>query len=109
MKLTNIYCQAFGYNKEYHDKLHNDLSKRLKGQKLAQNDEEIKELSKDLKGYSNRSIVFLIDSAAKNAKRRQRSDIEIIDVREAIKKSDFEKADEKHFQKASKNTRKIGF
>ena len=43
MKLTNIYCQAFGYNKEYHDKLHNDLSKRKQYQQNA--NEFIKQLT----------------------------------------------------------------
>jgi len=85
------------------------LSKRTKGQKLAQNKEEIEQLVKELKGHSNRSIVFIIDEAAKIARRKERKEISIEDVKEAIEKSELEKLKETNYQKKSKTKRKLGF
>ena len=69
---------------------------------------EAESLIKDLKGYSNRSIVFIVDEAAKLAKRRNRSNITEADLREAIEKSELEKPKEKDYHKKSKQ-RKVGF
>lgn len=84
------------------------LSKRTKGLELAKNNEAIESLIKDLKGYSNRSIVFIVDEAAKLAKRRNRSNITEADLREAIEKSELEKPKDKDYHKKSKQ-RKVGF
>lgn len=85
--------------------LKNSLFKRLKGQKLAQDDEAIKRLSNELLGFSNRSIVIIVDIASKLAKRNSRSDISELDIRNAIIQSELEKNDEKKYQK---NTSKQG-
>lgn len=88
----------------------NSLSKRTKGKALSQNDEELSNLAEKLKGYSNRSIVFIVDESAKIAKRNSRSDITSSDVEAAIKKCDFEKVDESLYKKAEKKkTAKLGF
>ena len=85
------------------------LSKRTKGASLAQDSDSIKALSKQLVGYSNRSIVFILDEACKLAKRDNRSEIKAFHIEEAIKKSDLQKADEKHYQKQAAKPVKIGF
>ena len=88
--------------------LKHQLSGRKKGEKLAQSEEELKQLSQMLKGYSNRSITFIVDEASKLAKRRNRSDISIDDVKKAIETTELEKSQEKDYKKSSK-ARIIGF
>lgn len=85
------------------------LSKRKKGLKLAQDKEQINALVNDLRGYSNRSIVFIVDDAAKIARRKERQDISYQDVKEAITKTELEKLKEADFHKKSKTKRKLGF
>lgn len=89
--------------------LKSSLSKRTKGQTLASNDEEIKKLTKELKGYSNRSIVFIVDEAAKSARKNQRKEISFDDVIKAINDSELEKLKENDFKKKSKTKRLLGF
>ena len=90
--------------------LKNSLSKRKKGEVLASNDDEIKKLARSLEGYSNRSIVFIVDEAAKIAKRRNRSDISAEDIIAAEVKLNFDKVDETKYGKTeTKKLPRIGF
>ena len=96
--------------KQIESLLVSSLSRRKKGLKLAQNKEQIANLVNELKGYSNRSIVFIVDDAAKIARRKQRQDISLADIQEAIKNSELEKLKETDFLKKSKiKKRKLGF
>lgn len=84
------------------------LSKRSKGINLSKNADEIEKLAKQMLGYSNRSIVFILDEACKIAKKDNRSDIRFSHVAEAIKKSDLQKIDEKDYKKNdNKETQKV--
>ena len=85
------------------------LRKREKGYALSRDKKAISTLIKDLKGYSNRSIVFIVDDAAKLAKRRGRQEISLEDVQNAIKNSELEKVKEKDYMKKSKTQAKLGF
>ena len=89
--------------------LKKSLEKRSKGQELAKNNEAIKNLAIQLKGYSNRSITFIVDEAAKIAKRKGRLNISSSDVAEAINKCNFDKVDESSYRKDKKKTFKLGF
>ena len=89
--------------------LKNALSKRSKGLALAQNEEEISKLSKELLGFSNRSIVFMVDSAAKLARRNSRSEITSQDILEIMKSSELQKVNENDYKKSANKTKKIGF
>ena len=84
------------------------LQARKKGEKLANSASELQELSKLLKGHSNRSITFMVDEASKLAKRRDRADISFEDVKSAINSTELEKSKEKEYKKASK-ARIVGF
>ena len=85
-------------------------SDKSKAQKLLSDENAINKLSCSLKGYSNRSIVFILNEASRIAKKNNRSDVTEAHIMEAIEKSDFEKPVEKDFQKKSKfQQRRIGF
>jgi len=87
-----------------------EMSKKQKGQALAQNPEEISKLAKMFKGYSNRSIVIILDEAGKIAKKDGRSDIKQEHVVQAFKQSELEKPNEKNYFAASKkNKTPMGF
>lgn len=86
----------------------------LKGKQKAQNlltdDEALNRLSKEMDGYSNRSIVFILNEAARIARRDSRSDITEKCIEQAIEKTDFEKVNEKDYIKKTKSRKnKIGF
>ncbi len=83
------------------------LGKIEKGKSLSENEEALSEISKELTGYSNRSIVHIINKSAKIARRNSRSEITIETIRQAIKDCNFEKIDEKSYRRAEK--RRIGF
>lgn len=85
------------------------LSKRAKGEALSKDSQAIKQISLKLEGYSNRSIEFLVNEAAKNARRNSRREITKEDFDYAIKSSDLEKIKEKDFKKHSSKTSPIGF
>lgn len=88
--------------------LENYLSKRSKGLELSQNKEDLEKLSKEMSGYSNRSIVFILDEACKIAKRDNRSNIRLNHIEEVIKKSNMQKVDEVDYKKdEQENSRKI--
>ena len=89
--------------------LKKSLEKRIKGQELAKNNDAIKNLAVQLKGYSNRSITFIVDEAAKIAKRKGRLNISSSDVAEAINKCNFDKVDESSYRKDKRKTFKLGF
>lgn len=92
------------------DLIKKNLSSKEKGQKLAKNEEELKEIAKQLKGYSNRSIVFLLDSASKIARNDNRVDIKKEHIQKAIDECEFEKIDETKYSKNNSNKKaKIGF
>ncbi len=86
-----------------------NLSRRKKGENLASDEKAVGEISKKLLGYSNRSIVFILDNAAKIAKRKLRRDISKQDVLEAIEKSEAKKIDESQYKKLSERKRSLGF
>jgi len=87
----------------------NYLSKRSKGHELSQDNKSIEEIAKQMSGYSNRSIVFILDEACKIAKRDNRSKIMPKHIIEAIKTSDLQKIDEIEYKKDKDNSKKIGF
>ncbi len=83
------------------------LGKIEKGKSLSENEEALSEISKELTGYSNRSIVHIIAKSAKIARRNSRSEITIETVRQAIKDCNFEKINDNSYKRATK--RRIGF
>lgn len=83
------------------------LEKRKKGQKLASDTKSVAEIADLMKGYSNRTIIFLLDEAGKRAKKDGRRDITAEDIKTAIKEADYEKNNPKEYQK--KKNKKIGF
>lgn len=85
------------------------LSQRTKGNKLALDSNALDEISKELTGFSNRSIVFLVNEASKNAKRNSRRDISKQDFDYVISQTDLEKINEKDFIKQSKKHNPMGF
>ncbi len=89
--------------------LKNSLSKRTKGQTLAQNEEELEKLARQLLGYSNRTIVFIVDAAAKSARRNKRSEITSDEILKALNEADFAKSDESEYKKESDKKRSAGF
>ena len=86
------------------------LSSRKKGVNLANSNEELQKLSDMLSGFSNRSIVFIVDEASKIARRKLfRSDISFEDFAQAIEKTGLQKSNEKDYKKTDYNPRKLGF
>ena len=85
------------------------LSSRAKGVKLATSDDEIKALAKKLKGYSSRSIVFILDEASKLARRNNRQDISYDNVLQAIKESELEKPNEQEYKTKKGTSQPVGF
>ena len=83
------------------------LEKRKKGQTLASDPKSIEEISGLMKGYSNRTIIFILDEAGKRAKKVGRRDISIQDIKTAIKEADYEKNNPKEYEKKKNNN--IGF
>ncbi len=83
------------------------LNKLTKGETLAQNDDELDELAKELSGYSNRSIVHILEKAAKLARRNSRSEITSEIFKQAIAECGYEKTKEEHYKK--NKDKKIGF
>ena len=73
-----------------------------KGKNLSIDSEALEVLAQDLIGYSNRSIVFILEDAAKKAKKDSRSDIMPHHVKQAIKECEFDKIDESKYQKNKK-------
>ncbi len=94
--------------KQIENLLTSSLLSRKKGYVLANNQDEIKELSKMLKGYSNRAIIQIIDDSAKYARKRSRDDISFDDVKKAIETTDHEKIKEADYKQEEKRA-KIGF
>ncbi len=88
--------------------LKSELSKRLKGKNLSKNEEALDVIASKLKGWSNRSIVFIIEKAAKLAKKNNRDEIKPENLLRAIEECEFEKIEEKDYQKGKKNNL-IGF
>ena len=76
---------------------------------LSQDKESIEQIAKNLSGYSNRSIVFILDEACKIAKRDNRSKIKYEHIVDAISKTDLQKIDEIKYKKDGENIKKIGF
>ena len=91
------------------DLLKLSLSKREKGKALANSDKELEEFSKKLKGYSNRSIAFLVENAAKSARKNGRRDILIQDLENAASNSEFEKVDKINYKKSTNSKKAMGF
>ena len=86
------------------------LAQRAKGIELSEDEEKINHLVPMLKGHSNRSIVFIIDEAAKIAKNKLRKQISFEDVKEAIDKSELDRVKEEDYIKTSKQPKKhLGF
>ncbi|MBR6298621.1 MAG: AAA family ATPase, partial [Candidatus Gastranaerophilales bacterium] len=75
------------------------LGKIEKGKSLSENEEALSEISKELTGYSNRSIVHIIAKSAKIARRNSRSEITIETVRQAIKDCNFEKISDNTYRR----------
>ena len=84
------------------------LTKLSKGQNLAQNDEDLDKVANELLGYSNRSVVHILEKAAKLARRNSRSDITSDIFKQAIEECGYEKIKEEKYQK-NNATKKIGF
>ncbi len=84
------------------------LMRREKGASLVRDEESINKLANLLEGFSNRSIVILLDEASKIARKRSRDDITFDDVKNAIEKTEIEKHDERAYKKSSKR-KPIGF
>jgi len=78
-----------------------------KGTNLANNNEALEIIAKKLKGFSNRSIVTLLNEAAKNAKKDSRSEIKLKHVKQAIETTEIQKINEEEYKK--KNNASIGF
>ncbi len=86
-----------------------NLSSKEKGEGLSIQDKEIETLADDLTGFSNRSIVFILENAAKIAKKDSRSEISTKHIKQAIEECDFDKIDESKYEKNRKKSKKIGF
>ena len=87
-----------------------ELSKKKKGQSLASCDDEINNIAKQLVGYSNRSVVFIVDEAAKIAKNDNRSDIKAEHILKALNEREYVKSEEKDYHKnSSKQKSIVGF
>ena len=84
------------------------LISRSKGLELGYNEEQIKELSKMLLGFSNRAIVQIVDDSAKLARKRSRDNIKFEDIKTIIETTGHEKIKEKLYKQNSKNPT-IGF
>ena len=80
------------------------LGKIEKGKSLSENKEGLSEISKELTGYSNRSIVHIINKSAKIARRNSRSEITAETIRQAIKDCNFEKINERIYQREDQRT-----
>lgn len=80
-----------------------------KGQKLSQNEQDMDFLASMLSGYSNRSIVFILNSALKIARADGRSDIKKEHVIQAIEKCYHQKIDEKLYKREDERKVVIGF
>jgi len=90
--------------------LNSYLSKIKKGQALSQNIEAIERLSLQLKGYSNRQIVQILDRAIKLARKDNRSEIKELHILDSIAHCDLLKVDEKQYRRAEDNKKEsIGF
>ena len=89
--------------------VHTSLMQREKGSNLASDTESIDKLAELFKGFSNRSIVIIIDEAAKIARKRSRDNITFDDIKSAIEKTELEKPNEKDYIKSSAKKRTIGF
>ena len=86
-----------------------NLSTKEKGAELALNEDELNSLADEMIGYSNRSIVFILDNAAKIARKDSRSDISAKHIKQALDECDFDKIDESKYEKNRKKSNKIGF
>ncbi len=74
-----------------------NLSSKSKGQNLVCDEEALDKIAQALKGYSYSSIGIIADSAALNALRRGRADIEIKDFDKAIRETGEEKINERDY------------
>lgn len=86
-----------------------NLSSYKKGQQLMHSDEEILEIAKLLKGFSNSSICNISKQAALNALNRDRADIAFEDFEKAIKETTEEKPDRTDYLSENAGNRKLGF
>ena len=87
-----------------------NLGEKEKGKALSLNDSEVEKIAEELIGFSNRSIVFLLDMAAKIARNDDRSPISAKHIKEAIDASSFEKVKEESFKSnKTKQAPRIGF
>ncbi|MBQ8635738.1 ATP-binding protein [bacterium] len=84
------------------------LNKFEKGKTLAQDDEALKDLSKDLSGHSPSNIVNIVKASAKIAYKEKR-DLIKEDVQQAIKEGSWEKIKEREYMPKDKQASKIGF
>lgn len=85
------------------------LSSRKKGEALSKSPAEVEVLADMLKGYSNRSITFIVEEASKLARRNNRGDITFECVEKAIETSELEKPKEKEYKKLNNKSNLIGF
>ena len=86
------------------------LTPMAKGQKLISSEDDLDNITKQLKGYSNSSICIITKEAAINAMNRDRADIEVQDFEKAIKETGEEKPDRKQYMAETKTkSNKIGF
>ena len=94
---------------EINELLKMQLSKIKKAQTLANDDEKLKELSKELLGYSPSNIVNIIKAASKIAYKAQRELIKQ-DISDAIKQGSWEKVKEQDYiPQNKKSIKKMGF
>lgn len=85
------------------------LTKKSKGQKLLESEDDMKKVVNLLDGYSNKSICIIALNAAKQAKRRNRADISVDDFIQAIKTSAQEKPNKKDYMPDSQKNTTMGF
>lgn len=91
------------------DLVKKNLSQYKKGQTLMQSDDEILEIAKLLKGFSNSAICNISRQAALNALKRDRADISFEDFTKAIKETSEEKPNRSDYLSETANVHKLGF
>ncbi|MBR1460781.1 ATP-binding protein [bacterium] len=84
-----------------------NLSAGSKGKALAQDKEALKQLANLTKGFSNRDLSMIIDSAFSIAKKDGRRDVRKEDVIRAIDKSNIIPVDERYYR--NEKPRSVGF
>lgn len=87
--------------------LKRSLEKKLKGQKLSNDDNALDKISKALDSYSYKSIDVISSNASEHARKRNRADISVEDYKYAIENTNEEKVDNGNY--LPKPKAKIGF